>query len=255
MTDLLGLSSYSTATLVFLIIAATIAGVARGLSGFGAALIFIPLASAVIGPKAAAPLLLVVDVVMSAGMLPSAWHVADRRDVGTMLIGTLIGVPIGAYVLLHVDPTAIRWMIAAIMFPMLGVLMSGWRYHGKPAPELTAGVGAVAGFMTGVAQVGGPPIVLYWLGGAIRTDMVRANIVLYFAASATIALVIYGFSGILTFSALRLAVIVGPVYGLALYAGSHMFRFASDGVYRGICYALIGAAGLISLPLFDGLLR
>src|SRR5262249_17003316 len=129
-------------------VAAAIAGLARGLSGFGAALIFIPLTSAAIGPKLAAPLLLVVDIVMSAGLIPNAWRAADRRDVGTMLIGTLVGVPIGAVVLMNADPTAIRWMIAAMVFPTLGLLMSGWRYHGTPAPPLTTGVGAIAGFMT-----------------------------------------------------------------------------------------------------------
>jgi len=255
MTAALGLDAYSTSTLVFIAVAAALAGLARGLSGFGASLIFVPLASAVIGPKLAAPLLLVVDLVMSAGMLPNAWRLADKREVGTMLIGTVVGVPAGAFVLLHADPIAIRWGLAAIIFPMLGVLMSGWRYHGTPAPPLTVGVGAAAGVMTGVASVGGPPVVLYWLGGKGKAAAVRANIVLYFAASAMLACIVYAATGILTTSSLGLALLIAPVYGLAVYAGSHMFGLASERVFRGICYALIAGAGLVSLPVFDGVVR
>jgi hypothetical protein len=43
------------------IVAALLAGLARGFSGFGSALIFIPLASAALGPRVAAPLLVLVD--------------------------------------------------------------------------------------------------------------------------------------------------------------------------------------------------
>src|ERR1700730_12593677 len=45
--------------LLFLLASAFIAGLARGFSGLGAALIFMPLASSVVGPKLAAPLLLI----------------------------------------------------------------------------------------------------------------------------------------------------------------------------------------------------
>src|SRR5262249_51906986 len=43
------------------------AALVRGFSGFGSALIFVPLASTAIGPQAAAPLLLIIDGVAAAG--------------------------------------------------------------------------------------------------------------------------------------------------------------------------------------------
>ncbi len=47
----------------FLAFAAFVAGLSRGFSGFGAALIFIPLGSAAVGPALAAPILLAIDAV------------------------------------------------------------------------------------------------------------------------------------------------------------------------------------------------
>ena len=123
-------TAYSEGELFFLLAVALIAGLARGFSGFGAALIFMPLAGAILGPRVAAPLLLIVDAITAMGLIPNAW-----------------------------------------------------RYHGRPSMPLRIGVGTISGLFTGTAQIGGPPVVAYWLGGSIPSSVVRANIVLYFAIS------------------------------------------------------------------------
>jgi uncharacterized membrane protein YfcA len=172
-----------------------------------------------------------------------------------MNAGTLFGVPLGAWVLAHTDPTAIRWVIAGLIFPLLALLVSGWRYRGRPGPALTVGVGSVAGFLSGLAQVGGPPIIAYWLGGEGRSATVRANIVLYFAISTLITLVSYLVGGILTTRVIGLALLVAPMYGFAVFLGSHMFGLASEAHFRRVSYILIAAAGLFSIPALDGVIR
>src|SRR5258708_29345127 len=84
----------SGGALLLLAISAFVAALARGFSGFGSALLFVPLASTAIGPQAAAPLLLIIDGVAAAGLIPGAWRHADRRDVGTMSVGALAGIPL-----------------------------------------------------------------------------------------------------------------------------------------------------------------
>lgn len=138
--------------LVGLCLTAVVAGLARGFSGFGAALIFVPVASALVGPKTAVPLLLVVDAIVATGMIPNAWRHADRAEAGIMATGAFVGVPIGAYVLAAADPIALRWIIALTVFALLGLLMSGWRYRGRPKPALTVGVGAAAGVLSGAVR-------------------------------------------------------------------------------------------------------
>ncbi len=86
-------------TLAFLLASALLAGLARGFSGFGAALVFVPLASAAVGPRLAAPLLLVIDGVASLWLLPGAWRLADRREASTMALGAWVGAPRGAWLL------------------------------------------------------------------------------------------------------------------------------------------------------------
>jgi len=249
------LTAYSGVVLAFLAVCALIAGLARGFSGFGAALIFIPLASTVVSPMIAAPVLLIVDLVMAASLIPAAWRIADRRAIGTMLIGTLVGVPIGTLVLAQTDPTTIRWMIAVLVLSLLALLMSGWRFENRGGAPLKIGIGAVAGLFSGIAQVGGPPVVVYWLGVETRAAVIRANIVLYFAASASFTTLNYIVAGILTTNIVSLALVIGPAYGLGLFLGSHAFGLASPTTFTRICYALIAVAGVISLPVLDGIIR
>jgi uncharacterized membrane protein YfcA len=255
MSSVLGLDAYSPAALAFLAASALIAGLARGFSGFGAALIFVPLASTQVNPSVAAPVLLIADIVAAASLVPNAWRMSDKRDVGTVLIGTLVGVPLGTWVLARSDPVAIRWAIAMLIFPLLALLMSGWRYTGKPARPFAIGAGSLSGFFNGLAQVGGPPIIVYWLGSRSLPKIVRANIVLYFAATAAITFASYFAAGIITAGTFGLAVAIGPLYGLGLYVGSRMFGIANEAIFRYVCYALIAAAGIISLPVLDGILR
>ena len=58
------ITAHSPTLLAMFAGAAFLAGLARGFSGFGAALIFIPLASAIVGPRVASAVLLVVDAVL-----------------------------------------------------------------------------------------------------------------------------------------------------------------------------------------------
>src|SRR6202035_6112038 len=110
---------------------AFVSGTARGFSGFGSALIFMPLASSLAAPRLVAALLLIIDFVGAAPLLPKAWQEADRKATAVMVAGALVGVPLGTYFLTRLDPVTTRWIISAFVFTLLMLLLSGWRYRGK----------------------------------------------------------------------------------------------------------------------------
>jgi uncharacterized protein len=234
---------------------AFISATARGFSGFGSALIFMPLASSMASPRLVAVLLLIIDFVAAAPLLPGAWEKADRKATAILAIGALIGVPIGTYLLSRLDPLTTRWIISGFVFALLLLLLSGWRYRGKDHVALSIGIGGLAGFCSGLAQTGGPPIVGYWLGRPIASVLARANIVLYFGAADLFSLVSYAASGLITLDALRFALVVGPVYALGIKFGTSLFGRASETLFRAICYTLIALAVVFGLPVLDGVLR
>jgi hypothetical protein len=245
--------SLTTASAICVI--AFVAGTARGFSGFGSALIFMPLASSMASPRLVAALLLMIDFIAAAPLLPNAWRQADRNATAVMVAGAFIGVPIGTYCLSQFDPVTTRWIISCFVGALLLLLLSGWRYRGDDHPVLSVGIGGVSGFTSGLAQTGGPAIVGYWLGRPIAPIVARANIVLFFGASDFFSLVSYAFTGLITSDSIRFALLVGPIYGIGVWFGSRLFGRASETLFRSICYVLIAAAAIIGLPALDGVLR
>jgi uncharacterized membrane protein YfcA len=236
---------------VVTVLAAAFAGLARGFSGFGGALIFVPHASAAIGPRIAAPVLMVADTLLTASLVPGAWRQADRRDVAALSAGAVVGGPLGTALLVHLDARTLRWGMCGLALAMLALLASGWRYHRRPRMASSVLVGAVSGFCSGAAQMGGPPVVAYWLGGPMDAHRVRANILLFFAVTAAINGVAYLTAGLLNGEVFEFACIVGPAYALGLYGGHRCFGKTSQTAFRRICFLLIGAAALLGLPFWS----
>ena len=234
---------------------AMVSGTARGFSGFGSALIFMPLASSMAAPRLVAALLLIIDFVAAAPLVPNAWKHADRKATAIMVLGALVGVPTGTWFLSRLDPVTTRWIISGFVIALLMLLVSGWRYRGKDHPAISIGIGGLSGFCSGLAQTGGPPIVGYWLGRPIASATARANILLFFGASDFFSVVSYSLTGLITAEAIKFALVVGPVYAIGVLLGATLFGKASEALFRSICYALIALAVIIGLPVLDGVLR
>src|SRR3954471_16173085 len=98
---------------------AFVSGTPRGFSAFGSALIFMPLASSIAAPRLVAALLLIIDFIAAAPLIPNAWKQADRRATAIMAFGALIGVPIGTWFLSRLEPVTTRWIISAFVAALL----------------------------------------------------------------------------------------------------------------------------------------
>src|SRR4029078_9323208 len=136
---------------------AFVSGTARGFSGFGSALIFMPLASSIADPRLVAALLLIIDFIAAAPLLPNAWQKADRKATAVMVAGALIGVPICPYFLGRLEPVTPRWIISVFVFALLLLLLSGWRYRGKDHVAVSIGIGGLSGFCSGLPPTRGAP--------------------------------------------------------------------------------------------------
>src|ERR1700709_405140 len=105
MMDLTGLipTEVSSSAAFAIAVIALVSGAARGFSGFGSALIFMPLASSLAAPRLVAALLVIIDFIAGAALGPNAWKHADRNATAVMVAGAFVGVPIGTYFLSRLD--------------------------------------------------------------------------------------------------------------------------------------------------------
>lgn len=229
---------------------ALVAAVVRGFSGFGAGLIFMPVAAAFLGPKSAAGILYVIDSILILPFVARAVRVADWPDVIPLAIGAVVAVPLGIFALLHLDPVPLRWGLSLTILVSIGALAAGLRYRGPTRVPLSLGVGAVAGFLSGVAQIPGPPVLIYWLGRRVVSATMRANAIVFFMFSTIISGIGFFYAGIFTADAMAKAAALFPVYAIGIFAGSRLFGRAGEATYRAIAYATILVAAIISMPIF-----
>ena len=234
---------------------ALIAGLVRGFSGFGSALIYVPLMSAIYEPRIAAVTLLITDFVASAPFTVSQTWRCNWREVAPVSGAALLTIPLGVAALEYLDPVILRWFIAVLVTTLLAVLVSGWRYRVEPKIPVSIGVGLVAGVGAGAVQIAGPAAIIYWLGGPSHAAVIRANLMVYFAILAIASFIAYQMRGLFTADVLTLSVLLGPVFIAAMALGAFLFRGASDNAYRSVAYAIIALSALVSLPLFDELFR
>jgi uncharacterized membrane protein YfcA len=232
-----------------------VAGAVRGFSGFGSALIYVPLISAIYDPRTAAVTFLLIDVATGIAVLPTVWRQTNWREVLPLAGAAIVAGQFGTLILQYTDPIALRWGITVVVLTVLAVLVSGWRYHGKPILIVTLGVGLLAGLLGGAVQIVGPPVILYWLGSATAAAVVRANFTSFFALFAWALFLTYLARGLLTAQVVALACILGPLQILSLTTGTRLFHLASAQTYRHAAYVIILAGALMSMPVLDPLFR
>jgi uncharacterized membrane protein YfcA len=236
--------------LIAAVLIAAVAGLVRGFSGFGSALVYVPLISAIYEPRTAAATLVLIDVACGFPFAVNALRRWDWREVVLISGAAALGIPIGTITLMYADPIFLRWAIAVFVVLITSVIAAGWRYHGSPNRALMIGTGLMAGFFGGAFQMDGPPVVIFWLGGSKVASVVRANILVFLELSGFIIVVAYEIAGLLSHEVLRMSFWLFWPFLLAMIVGARRFRLASERTYRRIAYVLIYLAAIGSLPVF-----
>jgi uncharacterized membrane protein YfcA len=234
---------------------ALVAGVVRGFSGFGSALIYVPLIAAVYEPRIATVSYALMDVICVAPIALRAFRYCQWREVLPAIAAAFITVPFGTMTQNALDPVTLRWMMAGFVLVFMVLLVIGWRYPWKPSLPAAIGAGALSGFAGGAVQMSGPPAILYWLGSPHGAAIVRGNLLAFLFPLGVNLLLSYGWHGLMTAQPIALAVLLWPIYIVALVVGVRWFRGATDLTYRRIAYAIVAFSAIVSMPLFDKLLH
>jgi uncharacterized membrane protein YfcA len=229
------------------VLATAIAGVMRGYSGFGTAVILAPVYSLLWGPRAGVPVMLLMELLVSVQLLPGAIKDADKRVVLPLGGAAAVATPFGAWILLTADDDLLRRFIGGFVLVFGLLLMSGWRYRGSRPLPLNILVGTLAGLLKGSTGMSGPPVILYLLAGLEEAKRHRANLILFFATIAIVSVIPPALGGLIDLPVpLRLAVLL-PVMALSVPVGVRLFRVVPDRLYRPFAMGVLLAAGGLAL--------
>lgn len=246
MPDLLA-QALAVPGLGWLLAIAAIAGLVRGFSGFGTALVFLPVAAQVVDPVWAVTIMIVMDLAGPAPAIPRALRDGHPKDLMRLITATALALPLGLAALFAVDPSVFKVAVSIISLIMLAILMSGARYHAEVTPRVVWATGGIAGLLGGAAGIPGPPVILLYMASTKPARVIRANTTAYLFFFDVLILIGFLVAGRLTGLPLALGVLaivpnlVGNLIGGAIFNPDH------QRLYRGVAYLIIAASSLSGL--------
>ena len=229
--------------------------------GFGFAFFVAPAAFAAFAPEQAVMLVLLLGVAINCLVLFTERRATEvaRPEVLTVVIASLPGMLVGAWVVTYVDQEALQVLVGVIV--LAGALVQ-WRGSAQRAPTtgprrppavpLTEiGGGFAAGVLTTSVSVNGPVLVLTFSqlgirGARMRDSLAAALLGFSVFGALIIALVAGGEQALPTgwvLAACVPAVLVGHRFGAAV------FRRLDDGSHHRVALVAAAIAGVLSIAI------
>jgi uncharacterized membrane protein YfcA len=224
------------------------AGLIQGLSGFGSALIAVPLLALLLPVETVVPLMALLAVLISATNLLHLHHAVRLEPVLRLLVGYLIGTPVGLYALTRAPE--------AVMLGALGVFLCGYSLLSLSGRQPRAnwlrkwriGLGALSGALGAAFSTNGPPIILHvaahqeW-----EADRQKATLVIFFLISSGITVMAHALGGLVTREVLGWFLWSIPVLVVGTQAGVLLYRRMGQHDYKRLTFLLILAIGCLLL--------
>ena len=124
--DFLNLINLSLSDYILLILIIFIASIIRGFNGFGFSATSISGFSFILPAIQIVPIILVLEVIISIFMIPYIRNKIDWNFVFKILIGIIIGSPIGLYLLKYLNPQTTHLSVCLLIIFFSILLMKGF---------------------------------------------------------------------------------------------------------------------------------
>jgi uncharacterized membrane protein YfcA len=216
---------------------ATVAAFAQSVSGFGSALVAVPLLTVLAGPRTAVVTITALSIAMTA-----AAAARERRHVQwpvgvTLALTGLVGMPLVLILLTRLPARALTLVIAAVVLAFALLLASGWAPH--PGPWARRAAGATSGAMLTSTGMNGPPLVITLQAMRLAPDRFRATLQAVFCTQDVAAVAAFVAVGQVTRTAL--VAIAGGLPGLPLgwLLGDRVFARLDAVVFRRIVLGML----------------
>jgi len=222
------------------------AALLKGMTGFGFALLAVPLLSFMFPIQSLIPAMTIFNLVTSIYILASIRLKVKAKYILPMLIASFIGIPIGVYVLTYFPEKMLELAAGISIFSISMVfLLSG----NQPAPEKKRGKPIVfAGFLSGILSssmsIGGPPIALAMNRKGYSKESFRKIFALVSVANASISSVLYVVKGIFVAFSVKFAIYLLPVILLGSKIGNMLALKINQLLFRKVILYLNMALGI-----------
>lgn len=226
-------------------VACLVGGVIGGATGFGYALVTVPVISALVDPATAIAIGLLVGSGCSVLLGAQQRGSFQTRPASWLLITAMLAMPLGLLVAGFVDIATLRILIGVVVLSLTMLLLTGWTFA-RPRRGLVV-AGAAAGVLSTSTGMNGPPVVMACQGLDLRPRELRATSAGVIGIQGLLAAAVSGMSGFFDGDAMRaVAVSVVPT-AVGWFLGARAFARFSPTTTRGVTWVLLVASGLLSI--------
>jgi uncharacterized membrane protein YfcA len=220
------------------------AGFVMGLAGFGIGLVSLAFLPYLMEPAVAVVLVTLYAVVFAAAVFVPVRRDATPRAVVALLAGTVLGTPLGVWVLATLPAGVLRRAIGAVLVGIV-ILESRGLYPARLAGRGWAvAAGVAAGALGGAVGTPGPPTLLWATAQGWSARTIKANLQTFFVANQAVILLGYWWTGLLTPEVWRLAALFAVPAALGTGAGMAVFARVDQARFRRVVFALLLVSGL-----------
>lgn len=209
---------------IVIALAMMLGGVVQGSCGFGAALISMSIMSLIIDYKIALPIMYLASVALNSCIIVQAYRHISWKIIVFPLVSSLLGRLLGLFIFSSLNSASLKLVLGCVICLIaLFQLTCKKRFMIEPKPITGAIVGAMSGLFGGIASVGGPPLVVYYLNMNLSKEEYMVNMQTLLLCGTLFSISLLAVSGsytrdIVPFGLTAIAgILIGAQIGLKLF--------------------------------------
>lgn len=227
------------------VVVALAAGV-QSISGFGFALLSVPLMTLFVEPQIA------VVVSTALGIVSTSYQaIRDRADADAVMAKRLVlasacGMPFGLVAFVDLSQDILRAVLGVVILAVTILLGKGFTLKRESVRHEWI-IGIISGVLATSLSTNGPPLAFLMHARKIEADRFRATINRVFAVVGIGSFVLFCLAGKVTADALRASVIALPTLVLALKVGLVLRPRVNAEAFRVLVLVLLAISGISAI--------
>jgi hypothetical protein len=216
----------------------------QSVTGFGLALVSMPILASIVGIQVATPLIVLVAFLAEVFLILRYRRSINIKAVWRLTLASAIGIPLGVMALKVLDENIVLSLLGIVIF-----LYALYALLNLKFPKLEGGVwGYIFGFISGVLggayNVAGPLVIIYGNCREWKPKEFKGNLQGFFVVGTVVAIVSHGLSQNLTTTVWRIFLFSLPAIGLGLLAGLSLDKYINPEIFRKIVLVGLMVAGV-----------
>lgn len=210
-----------------------IASLIQGITGFGFALVAVPLLSLFIPEiKNITPLIVIYSLITNIIIVYKSRKYVEFKKIVPLIVFAIIATPFGTYILISFKAKTLKIIIGIIIIITALAMLKNFKIKIRNEKISYGVIGILSGILNGSTGLSGPPVVLFLTNQGEKKDVFRANLTMFGFVTNIFAIINFIVQGIINRDTFTFTVVYFPALLLGVIIGIIVVKKISDYFFR-----------------------